>query len=93
VNYLELPHNKKLALLREHSLGCEWPDLDHSVWCLHCGKSFTGQSARVYEQGGQMWLECGTKDCDGSPIDWAPYPWWDDNYKGPKPGSPDDEET
>ena len=26
--YVSLPFNKKLNLLRAHSMGCEWPDLD-----------------------------------------------------------------
>lgn len=28
----------------------------------------------------KLWLECGTRGCDGSPIDWAPCPWWDENH-------------
>ena len=76
--YLSLPFNKKLALLRQHSFGCDWPDLDHENWCLHCRQKFDGHSARVWQDtDGSLWLECGTPGCDGSPIDWAPFPWWD----------------
>src|SRR5437762_10911925 len=39
-NYVVLPHNKKLNLLRDHD--GDWPSLDHTKWCLHCGKEFTG---------------------------------------------------
>ena len=79
--YVELPHNKKLNLLREHSLGCDWPDLDQEHWCLHCRKKFSGLSARAWQaKDGSLWLECGTPGCDGSPIDWAPYPWWNPKH-------------
>jgi hypothetical protein len=106
-NYVELPHNKKLNLLRAHSMGCEWPDLDQEHWCLHCGKKFSGHSVRVWrDEKGSLWLECGTPDCNGSPIDWAPYPWWDEDQpsrkrtpprkrkpkgKGPTQPGPDDD--
>jgi hypothetical protein len=85
MRYVELPHNKKLNLLRAHSLGCEWPNLEQEHWCLHCGQKFSGHAARVWqdEEGG-LWLECGTPDCNGSPIDWAPYPWWDDRHPATK---------
>ena len=84
-NYVSLPHNKKLNLLREHSMGCDWPNLEQEHWCLHCGKKFTGLSARVWQdKTGAYWLECGTPDCDGSPIDWAPYPWWDPKHRETK---------
>ena len=85
MDYLELPFNKKLALLREHSFGCEWPNLEQEQWCLHCRKKFSGHAARVWADGkGRLWLECGTPGCDGSPIDWAPFPWWDPTYSAPR---------
>ena len=79
--YVEIPFNKKLNLLRDHDLSGGWPSLDHIKWCLHCRQSFTGHSVRVWKdtQGGP-WLECGTPHCDGSPIDWADYPWWDEKH-------------
>jgi hypothetical protein len=78
MEYVSLPFNKKLNLLREHSLDCEWPNLEQEHWCLHCGKKFSGHSARVWKsEDGALWLECGTAKCNGSPIDWAPFPWWD----------------
>ena len=84
--YVSLPHNKKLNLLRAHSVGCEWPNLEQEHWCLHCQKKFDGHSVRVWESDdGSLWLECGTPGCDGSPIDWAPYPRWDDNPPATKP--------
>jgi hypothetical protein len=97
-NYVTLPFNKKLNLLREHCFDDgDWPDLDHEKWCLHCGKSFTGHAARVWQDEARtLWLECGTPGCSGSPIDWAEFPWWDDRHpltrqqrrarKKPKPG-------
>lgn len=79
--YVTLPHNKKLNLLRDPSLGCEWPDLDQEHWCLHCGQKFNGHAVRVWQNAkGRLWLECGTPGCDGSPIDWAPYPWWEPRH-------------
>src|SRR6266704_3221055 len=92
--YVTLPFNKKLNLLREHCFDDgEWTDLDHEKWCLHCGKKFSGHSVRVWQDNqGSLWLECGTPDCDGSPIDWAEFPWWDPEHpetrkgeKGQKP--------
>lgn len=79
---IELPFNKKLNLLREHCFDDgEWESLDTEKWCLHCRKKFNGHSVRVWKgTDGQLWLECGTPECDGSPIDWAPYPWWDDQH-------------
>jgi hypothetical protein len=80
-DYVSLPHNKKLNLLREHSMGCEWPNLEQEHWCLHCSQKFSGLAARVWkDEDGSLWLECGTPGCDGSPIDWAPYPWWDPRH-------------
>ena len=80
-DYVELPFNKKLNLLRDHDISGGWPNLEHAKWCLHCGKSFNGHSVRVWkDEQGQLWLECGTPGCDGSPIDWADYPWWDETH-------------
>lgn len=76
--YVVLPFNKKLNLLRAHAVGCGWPDLDQEHWCLHCRRKFNGHSVRVWRTSdGSLWLECGTPGCDGSPVDWAPFPWWD----------------
>ncbi len=84
-DYVSLPFNKKLNLLREHSMGCDWPDLDQEHWCLHCRKKFNGHSVRVWKsEDNRLWLECGTPDCDGSPIDWAPYPWWNPKHPATK---------
>jgi hypothetical protein len=82
--YVTLPFNKKLNLLRDHDGSGGWDSLDDERWCLHCGKKFNGHAARVYEQDGRLWLECGTPECDGSPIDWAPYPWWDPKHPAAK---------
>jgi len=83
--YLELPFNKKLNLLREHDMSGDWPNLDFEKWCLHCDKKFNGHSVRVWEdEQGQLWLECGTPKCNGSPIDWADYPWWNDDHPATK---------
>ena len=84
-DYVELPYNKKLNLLRDHSMGCDWPNLDQEHWCLHCRKKFNGHSVRVWRsKDNRLWLECGTPDCDGSPIDWAPVPWWDPRHPAMK---------
>jgi hypothetical protein len=85
MKYVTLPHNKKLNLLRQHSMGCDWPDLDQQHWCLHCRKQFDGHSVRVWQDDdSSLWLECGTPDCNGSPIDWAPVPWWDPKHPANK---------
>lgn len=79
--YVEISATEKLALLQKHSMGEQWTSLDETKWCLHCNKQFSGHSVRVYQDGDPgLWLECGTPDCDGSPIDWADYPWWDENH-------------
>ncbi len=79
MDYVELPHNKKLALLNDHDGG--WDNLDQTKWCLHCSQEFTGLSTRVQkDEQGKLWLECGTPGCGGSPIDWAPYPWWNPEH-------------
>jgi hypothetical protein len=77
--YVQISPAEKLKLLNEHSIGTTWKSLEDTKWCLHCEAQFTGRSVRVYEDDG-VWLECGTPDCDGSPIDWADYPWWDENH-------------
>jgi hypothetical protein len=81
--YIELNPVQKLKLLNEHALfvGAEWTHLDQRKWCLHCDAEFSGQSAPVYLEGGDVWLECGTAGCGGSPIDWAEEPWWRDEKK------------
>jgi hypothetical protein len=81
MNYVTMSDEDKLRLLQEHCFDGSWPDLNHSKWCLHCEKTFTGHEARVWrDASGEHWLECGTRDCTGSPIDWADYPWWDENH-------------
>lgn len=85
LNYVTLPHNKKLNLLRAHSLGCDWPNLDQEHGCLHCRQKFDGHLVRVWQsEDGRLRLECGTPGCDGLPIDWAPYPWWRSKHPAPK---------
>jgi hypothetical protein len=85
MKYVSLPHNKKLNLLRQHSVGCDWPDLEQENWCLHCRKKLDGHSVRVWQDDkDSLWLECGTPDCDGSPIDWAPFPWWNPKHPASK---------
>ena len=81
LTYVTLPDPEKLKLLQAHCFDGTWPSLDHEKWCLHCEKTFTGRSARVWrDPDGDLWLECGTPGCNGSPIDWADYPWWDEAH-------------
>ena len=80
-HYVTLTDADKLTLLQAHSFQAPWPSLDHKNWCLHCEQEFDGHSVRVWQShSGDFWLECGTPGCNGSPIDWAPYPWWDGNH-------------
>jgi hypothetical protein len=30
----------------------------------------------VMDMPGDVWLECPTPGCDGSPLDWSCRPWW-----------------
>jgi hypothetical protein len=78
--YMELLPVEKLKLLNKHSMGVSWGSLDEKKWCLHCRKQFSGLSARIYRENGKLWVECGTPDCDGSPLDFANFPWWDPNH-------------
>ncbi len=82
--YVSLTDQQKLALLQAHSFQAAFESLASRCWCLHCEKEFDGHSVRVWKGGGQLWLECGTPDCDGSPIDWFPYPWWDKKHPATK---------
>ena len=83
--YVTLDDARKLQLLKEHSFQAPFPALDQKNWCLHCEKEYDGHSVRVWEDGNsELWLECGTPDCNGSPIDWAPYPWWDPDHPATK---------
>lgn len=76
-----------------HSIAGPWPSLNHTMWCLHCEKEFSGRDVRVYsDDAGELWLECGTPDCDGSPIDWAEYPWWNSEHPLTKAHHPAGEE-
>ncbi len=80
-DYVVLSDARKLRLLQAHSFQSPFPSLDHKNWCLHCGQEFDGRSVRVWRDlGGEAWLECGTPGCDGSPIDWFPFPWWDPKH-------------
>lgn len=79
--YITVSNCTKLELLQSHALGVEWPDLDQENWCLHCEQAFSGRSVKLLRsRTGEILLECGTPGCDGSPIDWAPYPWWDADH-------------
>ena len=71
---IEVPDDEKLEMLNRHCvIGPGWESLDETRWCLHCAKTFTGRSVRVYRDPSfpdGYSLECGTPGCDGSPIDW-----------------------
>ena len=71
---IQVPDEEKLAILNRHCVtGPGWESLDETQWCLHCAKTFTGRSVRVYRDPGfrdGYSLECGTPGCNGSPIDW-----------------------
>ncbi len=80
-SYVVLSDAKKLRLLQAHCFQSPFPTLEQKNWCLHCEREFDGHSVRVWrDPSGGHWLECGTPGCDGSPIDWAPYPWWDPKH-------------
>lgn len=67
---MTLDDASKLKLLQDHSFQALFPTPEQTTWCLHCEKEFNGNSVRVWQDGnGDLWLECGTPDCDGSPID------------------------
>ena len=80
-HYVTLGDKDKLRLLREHTLDGYWPNLNYKNWCLQCNREFDGHSVRVWRDAhAELWLECGTPGCGGSPVDWAPYPWWNENH-------------
>jgi hypothetical protein len=31
---------------------------------------------RVFHEGDDLMLACGTPNCGGSPLEWASEPWW-----------------
>jgi len=78
--YVEIPPEEKLKLLNDHSMRDGWDSLDKTKWCLHCEKEFTGSSARIYKEHGMLLVECGTPDCDGSPLDFMDFPMWDRDH-------------
>lgn len=79
--YITVPDCTKLELLRNYALSVEWPDLDQENWCLRCEQAFSGRSVKLLRsRTGEILLECGTPGCDGSPIEWAPHPWWDESH-------------
>ena len=81
IEYVELSAEAKLALLQLHECQAPFASLETRNWCLHCGKEFDGRSVRVWgTPDGSLYLECGTPECDGSPMDWFPYPWWDPHH-------------
>ncbi len=81
IKFVQLSDEEKLALLQEHSFQAPFATLATKNWCLHCEREFDGASVRVWQSAdGSLWLECGTPECSGSPIDWAPYPWWDPDH-------------
>jgi len=77
MKYEWVTEEQKLKLLQEQDImGVEWTNLEQKAWCLHCNRQFAGKDARVYRHRGDFLLECGTPNCDGSPLDWAAEPWW-----------------
>lgn len=44
-----------------------------TVYCLHCGGSFTKGTEMVDGQDGM--LVCPNGSCHGNPADWSPTPW------------------
>ena len=71
---IEVSDAEKLEILNRHCVtGPGWTSLDETQWCLHCAKTFTGRSVRVYRDPSfpdGYSIECGTPGCDGSPLDW-----------------------
>lgn len=77
MEYITVTDEEKLNLLIEQDLcGVEWKSLDQKTWCLYCNRQFVGREVRIYRDGDDLMLECGTPDCDGSPLDWSEEPWW-----------------
>jgi len=76
MKYESVTEKQKLQVLREHLEEIRWKSLDEKAWCLHCDKQFAGKDVRVYRDGGDLFLGCGTPGCDKSPLDWARQPWW-----------------
>ncbi|MBN2508580.1 MAG: hypothetical protein JXQ71_18030 [Verrucomicrobia bacterium] len=80
-SYVTIGDREKLRLLREQTLDGYWPDLAYKNWCLRCNREFDGYSVRVRRnRWAELTVECGTPGCHGTPAEWAPYPWWDEQH-------------
>ena len=75
IKYVSLPYNKKLNLLREHSVSCDWPDLDQENWRLHCSQKFNGHSVRVWQdETSALWLEAARQIAMARRLSGRPAP-------------------
>jgi len=59
------------------------------IWCLHCGRSFRVKDVRKVCYGRDGWFAECPNECDGSPMDWARFPWWDPDVPDPRFASSD----
>jgi len=67
--------SEKDAFLRDHWALGEYPGLDGTLYCLHCGQAVKVRDLKCFgdeDSGGFM---CGTPGCDGSPLDLSLHQW------------------
>ncbi len=77
MRYLTVTEEEKLELLRAEDVGgVGWECLDQKAWCLFCNRQFQGKNVRIFLQGEDVMLGCGTTGCGGGPFEWSSAPWW-----------------
>lgn len=81
----------RVLRFNEHQISKSFA-VGQKVWCLHCGKFFLAENVAVDEamsaKNGEVFFEC-PNDCDGSPLDFAELPWWDNKLTEPGDGACD----
>jgi hypothetical protein len=81
-NIINLQGQYKLNFINDHFPSLSWNSLEDTKWCYHCDKQTKAGDIVIYEQYGQLWLECGNPGCDGKPIDWYDDKWWNRDSVG-----------
>lgn len=71
---ITISHQDKLEALRRLDQFRHWSSLDERRYCLSCGKVITGRQI-ILSGGtrghGPLRVECPTRGCIATPIDWA----------------------
>jgi len=83
--FLLKPAAERVRIFSEHCLPRTF-DVGDRVWCLHCEKSFLAENVAVdlsltagllgLERKETIYFKCPNDGCDGSPLDFHDFPWW-----------------